>query len=425
MNVHDSEQIVALLTSSGYEYTKEVEDADLIIVNTCSIREKAAQKVCSQLGRFRDLKERKHSLIICVCGCLAQQWGSRFFRRVPHLDMVLGTHQIHRISEFITNIEKTGDRVVETDFESSVQSNGILSLPNTGAVQAFVTVMQGCNNFCSYCVVPYVRGREESRKSKDILDEVKALAEHGIKEVTLLGQNVNSYGRTNGDGVDFAGLLREMAKIDGICRIRFTTSHPKDLSDALIECIAEVEPVCEHIHLPVQSGSNHILKRMKRDYTRDDYIQRVANLRSICSQISITSDIIVGFPGETEADYQATLDLMEEVRFDNIFSFQYSEREGTAALKLDGKIDERLKRERLVKLQRLQEDHTWEKNLALEGRHVDVLVERVSKNGTHDVMGRTRSNKIVNFPGSLEWIGREVSVLIRKAYLHSLRGEVH
>jgi tRNA-2-methylthio-N6-dimethylallyladenosine synthase len=299
----------------------------------------------------------------------------------------------------------------------------IAALPQNEAVTAYVTIMQGCNNFCSFCVVPYLRGPEVSRPSQDIIDEVKALADHGIREVTLLGQNVNSYGKTV--GTDFAALLHEVGKIGGIERIRYTTSHPKDLSFDLMRCYADIDKLCEHIHLPVQSGSDLILKRMNRGYTKAQYLEKVESLRNICPDISITSDMIVGFPGETERDFQETIDLMEKIRFDNLFSFNYSEREGTAAVKFADKVDECIKRERLQALQSLQEKHTLERNRALEGRIEDVLVEGVSKKMPDEMVGRTRSNKIVNFRGKKGLIGKTVSVLITEAYLHSLRGELH
>jgi len=423
MNVHDSEQIATLLKASGYESTDDFRKADLIIINTCSIREKAAQKVYSQLGKFRELKRSKPGLIIGMGGCLAQQWRSKIFARAPFLDLVFGTHNIHQLPDLIRTIETTGSRVEETTFHESVKAVGIVALPQNGAISAYVTIMQGCNNFCSFCVVPYLRGPEVSRPSQDIIDEVKALADHGIREAILLGQNVNSYGKTM--GTDFAALLHEVGKIGGVERIRYTTSHPKDLSFDLMKCYTDVNKLCEHIHLPVQSGSDLILKRMNRGYTKAQYLDKVESLRNIRPDISITSDMIVGFPGETERDFQETIDLMEKVRFDNLFSFKYSEREGTAAVKFADKIDECIKRERLQALQSLQEKHTLERNRALEGRIEDVLVEGVSKKMPSEMMGRTRSNKIVNFRGKKELIGKTVSVLITEAYLHSVKGELH
>jgi len=424
MNVHDSEKIVALMENSGYESVDDVRKADLVIINTCSIREKAAQKVYSQLGRLEKLKSKKPELIIGVGGCLAQQWGAKFIERVPYLNLVFGTHNIHHLPEFIDTIEKTGVPVVKTEFHESVKSLGIPVQSRNGRVSSYVTIMQGCNNFCSYCVVPYVRGHEESRNFCDIVDEVKTLTANGIREVILLGQNVNSYCGTNGSGHDFADLVQEIGMISGIERIRFTTSHPKDLSDKLVNCFSAVDKLCEHIHLPVQSGSDRILRMMNRCYTSSDYFDRVDKLRTVCPDISITSDIIVGFPGETDRDFQATIDMMGKIRFDNIFSFKYSEREGTAAAGLGDKVSECVKRDRLRMVQALQERHTIERNRAMVGKNEEILVEAISKNSREDMAGRTRTNKIVNFKGNYELIGKTISVTITDAYLHSLRGEL-
>jgi tRNA-2-methylthio-N6-dimethylallyladenosine synthase len=424
MNVQDAEKMAALLETSGYGTTDDPERADLILVNTCSIREKAAHKICSQLGRFRTLKEMNPGLLIGVGGCLAQQCGDRFFRMAPYVDLVFGTHQIHRLPEMVDDLEQSRGRIVETGFCDRVRSLEIPALPVAGAVSTFVTIMQGCNNFCAYCVVPYLRGREESRPLPEILREVEKLAGQGIREVTLLGQNVNSYGQTLPEGTDFAELIGEIGKVHGIERIRFTTSHPKDLSSRLVACFREVPSLCEHIHLPVQSGSDGVLLRMNRGYSIAAYREKVALLRRLCPGISITSDVIVGFPGEAEEDFQQTLELMREIRFDNLFSFQYSEREGTAAVGMDGPVREGVKRERLRILQTLQEEHTLEKNRACVGKLEEVLVEGPSRKGSGDMMGRTRGNRIVNFPGTAGLIGKSISVRIVEAFLHSLRGEM-
>ncbi|HYA14217.1 MAG TPA: tRNA (N6-isopentenyl adenosine(37)-C2)-methylthiotransferase MiaB, partial [Syntrophales bacterium] len=382
------------------------------------------QKVYSQLGRLRKLKEKKPELIIGVGGCLAQQWGAKFIEKAPYLNLVFGTHNICHLPEFIKMIEKTGMPQVKTEFHESVKSLGILPRSKNGKVSSYVTIMQGCNNFCSYCVVPYVRGQEESRKFCDIVDEVKTLAASGIREVTLLGQNVNSYCGTNGIVHDFTDLVQEIGTISGIERIRFTTSHPKDLSDKLINCFSAVDILCEHIHLPVQSGSDRILKMMNRCYTFADYYEKVDKLRTVCPDISITSDIIVGFPGETDTDFQATIDMMGKIRFDSSFSFKYSEREGTAAAELKDKVSECIKRDRLRMVQDLQDRHTIERNRAMIGNKEEILVEGISKNSHKDLTGRTRTNKVVNFEGNYELIGKTVSVMIIDAYLHSLRGEL-
>ena len=422
MNVQDSEKMAALLQPSGYEATDDPAMADLIIVNTCSIREKAAQKICSQLGRFRQLKALNPHLRIGVGGCLAQQWGESFFKKVPSLDLVFGTHQIHRLPEMVSTLDRTGDRRAETGFCEQVPSLAIAAQPVAGAVSTFVTIMQGCNNFCAYCVVPALRGREQSRPLPEIVGEVKLLAGRGIREVTLLGQNVNSYGKTQAGNPDFADLIRAIGEVAGIERIRFTTSHPKDLSPKLIASFGRVGSLCEHIHLPVQSGSDRVLRSMNRGYTVQEYREKVAALREACPAISITSDVIVGFPGEEDEDFQATLALMRDVRFDNLFSFQYSPREGTGAAGMDRQVCGSVKQERLRILQALQTSHTLEKNNACLGRTEAVLVEGVSKNEPHEMTGRTRGHRIVNFPGNPGLVGMTVSVRITKAFLHSLRG---
>ncbi|MCX5854965.1 MAG: tRNA (N6-isopentenyl adenosine(37)-C2)-methylthiotransferase MiaB [Deltaproteobacteria bacterium] len=422
MNVHDSEKIMALMGSSGYVTTDDLVEADLIIVNTCSIREKAKQKIYSELGRFRKLKEQRPDIIIGVGGCLAQQKGSEFLRKYPFLDLVFGTHNIHRIPEYVKNIEISRAAVISTDFQESVESLNVVAVPQNGKISAYVTIMQGCNNFCSFCVVPYLRGREESRALTDIIKEVNILADHGVKEVILLGQNVNSYGKSPGNGHDFPELLQEIGKIDDIERIRFTTSHPKDLSERLMTSFKTVDKLCEHIHLPVQSGSDRILGMMNRCYTSADYLDKVKSLRSICPDISITSDFIVGFPGEEDWDFQATLDLMKIIKFDGAFSFKYSERVGTAAIDIKKKIPECVKRERLQVLQSLQGKHTLERHALLIGNIEEILVEGFSKKCRDDMIGRTRTNRIVNFRGESELIGKTVSVVITDAYQHSLRG---
>jgi tRNA-2-methylthio-N6-dimethylallyladenosine synthase len=350
--------------------------------------------------------------------------GAKFHKRAGQLDFVFGTHNIHRLPEIIAAVRRKREKITRIDFDKSIHSIGIYAQPTNGSVSAFVTVMQGCNNFCSYCVVPYLRGPEMSRPFGEIIDEINKLADQEVKEVTLLGQNVNSYGKTSGNDVNFPALIKKIGKISGIERIRFTTSHPRDMSDELINCFAEEEKLCEHIHLPVQSGSNRILGLMNRGYSIEDYKKRIDQLRKICPAITITSDIIVGFPGETQNDYQETIDMMKKIRFDSTFSFKYSERMGTAAQKLDGKIIECEKQQRLKQLQALQNKHTLDKNVELEGSRQQLLVEGKSRNSENDLMGRARSGKIVNFKGEAELMGKLVKVNITKAYLHSLRARL-
>jgi tRNA-2-methylthio-N6-dimethylallyladenosine synthase len=424
MNVQDAQKMAFLMGESGYKTTDNPGEADLVIVNTCSVREKAAQKAYSLLGRFRELKVENPHLVLGVAGCLAQQLGNNFFKMFPYLDMVIGTHQIDRLPEIACSVKGSRGRFSETEFCGYVRSLDIPAQPLAGKVSSLVTIMQGCNNFCSYCVVPFLRGREQSRPLFDIVKEVENLSLHGIKEVTLLGQNVNSYGKTLPERVDFAELLAAIGMIPGIKRIRFTTSHPKDLSNSLISSFGKIQSLCEHIHLPVQAGSNHVLQRMKRGYTVEEYKEKVAALRRVFPDISITSDMIVGFPGEEEDDFQKTLQLMREVRFDNLFSFKYSQREGTSAVRMDRQVPEKIKRERLNILQSLQEEHTLEKNRAIIGKSQEVLVEGPSRKSPGDMTGRTRSNRIVNFAGGRELVGDMVNVNIVDAFLHSLRGEL-
>ena len=424
MNVHDSEQMAELLSEAGYKLTDNMKLADLIILNTCSIREKAAHKVYSQLGRIGNLKEQNPELIIGVGGCLAQHLGTKFHKKVGCLDFVFGTHNIHLLPEIVSSVKKKRKKITEVDFHKALKSISVFAPPQRNAVSAFVTIMQGCNNFCAYCVVPYLRGPEMSRPSDDIIEEIRKLADLGIKEITLLGQNVNSYGKNLNDGSNFTSLIKKIVKISDIRRIRFTTSHPRDLSPELINCFAEEEKLCRHIHLPVQSGSNRVLELMNRGYTVEEYIKKIDHLRKLVPHISITSDVIVGFPGETKKDYQETIDMMEKIRFDSLFSFKYSEREGTAAQKIKGKVDEDEKLRRLEKLQMLQDKHTLERNTELEGSTQELLVEGRSRNSESDLMGRTSSWKIVNFKGELDLIGKLMNVKISKAYIHSLRGKL-
>ncbi len=361
MNVYDSEQIAKLLKSLGYKITSSLEKADLIIVNTCAIREKAEQKVFSFLGRLSRLKIRKPDLILSVGGCVAQQEGSKMLQRIPFLDLVFGTHAISRLPGHIKRIESKKCRIVDVEMIEEIDESAFLiDTEEHRKVSSFVTIMQGCDNFCTYCVVPYVRGREMSRDPEKIVNEIRELVNCGVKEVTLLGQNVNSYGRKEGL-CSFAELLSLVNGIDGLVRIRFTTSHPKDLSDDLIDAFYTLEKICHHIHLPVQSGSNSILKRMNRKYTRELYLEKVDKLRNVCPDIAITSDFIVGFPGETEDDFKQTLDLIKTVEFDGLFAFKYSDRPNTPASGFSNKISEREKKDRLMELLDLQEHFTKKK----------------------------------------------------------------
>ncbi len=423
MNEDDSDRILRLLEDLHYVETKEADHADLVLINTCSVREKPEHKVYSALGRYKRLKEGRGT-IIGVAGCVAQQEGERLLDRVPYLDLVIGTQAIHMLPQMLERIEKK-ERVCETgaDPEGKYLTAPPFRKP-LPRVKSFVTIMQGCDHFCSFCIVPYVRGREKTRPSREVLDEVRRLAEMGGKEVCLLGQNVNSYGKGVAGELDFSDLLSRINEIEGIRRIRFTTSHPQDLSEQLIQAFSKLDKLCEHIHLPFQSGSDRVLKRMHRGYTKASYLEKVDRLKILCPSIAITGDVIVGFPGEEEEDFQETLALMKAVQFDDLFSFKYSPRKGTRAAQFEDRVEEKVKQKRLSILQELQREMTFQKNLALEGRVVEVLVEGRSKQGVQDVSGRTRTNKIVNFRGGVDLTGHLIPVHITKAYQHSLRGEI-
>jgi tRNA-2-methylthio-N6-dimethylallyladenosine synthase len=424
MNEHDSERILRLLEGSSYLETKDAKEADFILINTCSVREKPEHKVYSALGRYKWLKEKREA-IIGVAGCVAQQEGNRLLDRVPYLDMVIGTHAIHMLPQLLQKIEVSGERICETSFDQDGKYLGAILPPKPlDKVKSYVTIMQGCDHFCSFCIVPYVRGREQSRSSREIIEEIKCLVEMGVKEVCLLGQNVNAYGKGVEGELDFPELLQRIDEIDGIERIRFTTSHPKDLSEDLVGAFSKLPKLCEHIHLPFQSGSNKILKAMHRGYTKESYLEKIDHLKKVFPFIAITADAIVGFPGEEEKDFEETLDLMENVRFDDLFSFKYSPRKGTRAAQFEDKVEEKVKQDRLSVLQKIQKEITLEKNQALEGRMEEVLVEGQSKQSNQDVTGRTRSNKVVNFEGNIGLVGKLVPVRIVKGYPHSLRGEI-
>jgi tRNA-2-methylthio-N6-dimethylallyladenosine synthase len=424
MNEHDSERILRLLEGSHYLETKEAKEADLILINTCSVREKPEHKVYSALGRFKKFKEEKGT-IIGVAGCVAQQEGERLLDRIPYLDMVIGTHAIPLLPQLVQKVEVYRQRVCEIGFDPDGKYlKATLPQKPLNKVKSYVTIMQGCDHFCSFCVVPYVRGRERSRSSKEIIEEVRHLVQMGVKEVCLLGQNVNGYGKGLEGELSFPELLQHIDEIDGIKRIRFTTSHPADLSQELIQAFGKLDKLCEHIHLPFQSGSNKVLKAMHRGYTRESYLEKVYRLKEIYPTIAITADVIVGFPGEGEKDFRETLELMEEVQFDDLFSFKYSPRKGTRAYQFQDEVEEKVKQERLSILQKFQREVTLKKNQALEGHMEELLVEGLSKQSDQDITGRTRSNKVVNFEGDLNLIGELVPIRIVEAYAHSLRGEI-
>jgi tRNA-2-methylthio-N6-dimethylallyladenosine synthase len=425
MNAYDSERIAQLLTARNCQQVDDPARADLILVNTCSVRDKPEQKVYSALGRFRALKSKKPGLLIGVGGCMAQQEGEKLLDRVPYLDFVLGTKELGRIADFLDPRETCGHQPCATTLDGRIDPyQGLPLFPPPGRTTAFVSIMQGCDNFCSFCIVPFVRGREVSRASRDILEEIRSLTATGVKDVTLLGQNVNSYGNRGPGEMSFPDLLEAVQQVPGVERIRFTTSHPKDLSPRLIRSFGRLSKLCEHIHLPLQSGSNRIIEAMRRGYSREEYWEKALNLRRTCPEISITTDMIVGFPGEEERDFQESLEMMDRIRFDDLFSFRYSDRPRTQASSLRDKIPEEVKQKRLMVLQTLQRRITSEKDRAWEGRVVEVLVEGPSKVGAGEKTGRTRTNRIVNFPGGSIPAGALVKVRIEKALAHSLRGEL-
>ncbi len=419
MNEYDSDYLGQVLVSSNFLPTDNPKQADVILINTCTVRAKAAQKAFSLLGRMVPLKKRNPGLILGITGCLAQQEGSNLMQRFPDLDLVLGTREKERFESLLNRILTSREKIVAIDMDAPLVS----PLPNNGyfkgRVKSFISVMEGCNNFCSYCIVPYVRGREVSRPPKEILNEARGLVSQGTQEITLLGQNVNSYKWDKAYG--FSSLLREMNQLKGLARIRFTTSHPKDLSDDLIGLFAELDNLCPHIHLPFQAGSNKVLKLMNRRYTREKYMELVKKLRQVRPEIAITSDVMVGFPQESDEDFQMTLDLIEKIEFDNLYSFKYSDRKGTLAEKMEGKVDEPEKSFRLETLQRLQNRITLRKNQMLEGAKLEILVEGYGKQ-SGQLTGRTASNKIVNFTHNNNLIGNLVNVEIQHASANSLQG---
>jgi tRNA-2-methylthio-N6-dimethylallyladenosine synthase len=423
MNVSDSEKIGSVLRGAGYEPSVSMDDADMIILNTCSIRAKAEEKIYGILFTLKGRLKKNPRLLIGIGGCVAQQEGERLLQKVPHLSFVFGTHNLHLLPQMVRAAE-AGRRVAETAF---IDDDKRLDLfPQSGefsGITRLVTIMQGCDNFCSYCIVPYVRGREVSRSVGDILEEIRRAADAGVREVTLLGQNVNSYGMKDGSAADFASLLQAVAKISGIERIRFMTSHPKDISLPLIDCFADMEKLCSHIHLPVQAGSDRILAMMNRGYSRGDYLRMVEKLRAARADILITSDIIVGFPGETEADFQQSLSLMEEVGYSDSYSFIYSARPETKAALLPDETSREEKTERFNRLVVLQKKLTLEVQRPMVGRRLEVLVEGAGKK-EGQIYGRTSGNRIVNFTGEAALVGTLQRPLILKNFQNSLLGEL-
>jgi tRNA-2-methylthio-N6-dimethylallyladenosine synthase len=426
MNEHDSEKIAGVVMSLGYSPTDQIKEADLVIFNTCCVREHAELKVYGNLGRLRKEKEKNPDMIIAVCGCMTQQQevAEHIARRYPFVDIVFGTNKIHKLAEMIANAKASQSTILDIKQDNDGKIIEGIPINNSGGIKAWVEVMQGCDNYCSYCIVPYVRGRERSRRKEDIITEVERLGQKGYVEVTLLGQNVNSYGKDIDGEVDFAGLLREVDKVEGIQRIRFVTSHPKDLSDELIYAVRDCQKVCEHIHLPFQAGSTRILERMNRRYTKERYLELARKIKEEIPGVSLTTDIIVGFPGETEEDFEDTLDVVRKVGFDSAFTFLYSKRTGTPAAEMPDQVPDEVKHRRFARLLALTEEITAANNRRLKGSVMEVLVEGISKNDPERLTGRTRTNKLVHFSGSEDLIGRLVDVRITDPQKWSLYGEI-
>ena len=426
MNQYDSERIAQVMSRVGYLQTDRIDAADLILLNSCSVRDKAEQKVYSALGSWKAFKDYRDGVIIGVGGCVAQQEGENLLKRVPHLDLVFGTHNIQKLPEMVAQVETSRARPLEISFyrdPAYMESDD--GRPQVQGVKAFVTIMQGCNKVCSFCIVPHVRGREVSRPSGKVIAEIESLVAQGVIEVMLLGQNVNSYGKLTHGEISFAQLLGRVDAIEGLKRIRFTTSHPQDLSPELIEAFATLKNLCEHLHLPVQSGSDTVLGRMRRGYTRQEYLDRIQRLRQRCPEIALSTDIIVGFPGETDEEFDATLELLERVGYDEIYSFMYSSRPQTVSAKIyEDDVSGHVKKERLTKLQKIQHEISLAKNRRRIGAIEEILVDGSSKLKNGQIMGRTRNNRIVNVTSSENVVGQLLPIRITGATANSLLGEV-
>ncbi len=428
MNEHDSEKIAGLLQAVGYQKAELMQQADLILFNTCCVRDHAEKKVFGNIGALKPLSQQKSGLIVAVCGCMMQQEevAKKLMQTFPFVKIVFGTNNMNELPSMLYRAVMHRERVFNVQ-KANISSTAVEDVPMVRKKRplATVNIMQGCDNFCTYCIVPYVRGREWSRPAEDILMEVRGLVEQGYREVMLLGQNVNSYGKKGGEtSMDFADLLEQIAASTGISRIRFMTSHPKDISKKLLEKIAGHENICKQLHLPVQSGSSRVLMRMNRGYTREEYLRLVETAREIVPGIALTTDIIVGFPGESEEDYAQTLSLVREVGYDAAFTFVYSPRKGTKAAEFPEQVPEQIKQQRIVRLIELQSELTYESNLRYVGKKELILVEDVSKKDEQSICGRTDSGKMVNFKGPKEKIGSFVPVEILEAKRTTLLGRM-
>lgn len=426
MNVYDSEKMLAVLNESmGMELTQNQDDADVILINTCSIREKAQEKVFSELGRYQVLRKKKPSLIIGVGGCVASQEGEALLKRAPYIDLIFGPQTVHRLPELIKKAQTTRKPAVDISFPE-IEKFDQLPMPKADGPTAFVSIMEGCSKYCSYCVVPYTRGEEISRPFDDILFEIAALAKQNVKEITLLGQNVNDYRGLMHDGniADLALLIHYVAAIEGIERIRYTTSHPQAFSQNLIDAYAEEPKLADHLHLPVQSGSDRILTAMKRTYTALEFKSKIRRLREVRPNISISSDFIVGFPGETDEDFASTMKLIEDIGFDHSYSFIYSARPGTPAASLPDDIPMEVKKQRLQILQTRIMQNAQRISESMVGSTQTILVSGKAKKHDGQLQGRTENNRIVNFYGDECHIGKMLDVVITEAQPNSLRAKI-
>ena len=425
MNEEDSEKLSGMLKRIGYTKTEAKEEASIILFNTCCVRENAENKVYGNLGLLKKLKKNNPDLVIGICCCMMQQKGmaDKILKEFPYVDIIFGTHNSYKFPEYLNRVKTEGVQVKEI-FDKETEIIEGIPVDRESSIKAFVTIMYGCNNFCTYCVVPYVRGRERSRRPEEIEKEIKELVAQGYKEITLLGQNVNSYGKGLEEEIDFAKLLRRINEIEGLERVRFMTSHPKDLTEDVIMAIKECDKLCEQIHLPVQSGSDEILKKMNRHYDREKYMSLIKKIKEEIPECSITTDIIVGFPGETEENFLDTLNLCEEVGYDSAFTFIYSRRNHTPADRMEDQVPDDVKHERFNRLVDVINKGVINGNKVYEGRTVEVLVEGPSKNDETKLMGRTRNGRLVNFPGDVSMVGKLVNVHINRAQPFSLLGEI-
>ena len=421
MNENDSQRLGGLLQKIGYEETTVMEDADAILLNTCCVRESAELKIYGKIGELKGLKRNKPSLIVGVCGCMAQKNQKALFKRAPHIDFVVGPNNLHDVPNIIAQIGEERKHILATDDIINAESDHVPTVRKQG-MTAWVPIMYGGNNFCTYCIVPYVRGRERSRTIAEICAEIEGLAQEGCREVTLLGQNVNSYGKGTDEG-DFADLLRAVNEIKGIERIRYMTSHPRDMSQRVIDAVRDCEKVCDHFHLPVQAGSDILLKRMNRGYTTEYYRDLVRRIREANPNATLTTDLIVGFPGETDELFEETLAFVKEMRYDAAYTFLYSKRSGTPAAEMDEQVDIKVKKARLQKLMDMQNENSLELNQAYVGRIVEVMVEGPSKSDEQTWTGRTTGNKIILWPYvGTEKVGDLVNVRVDVAQTWLLKG---